>query len=1693
MEITWIGTLLQLFAVISATAGYGHVQFTLVVPKLVYYDSPTVASVSAYGVESNSKASVTLEYRGKDNKVLEATQLEFTSDGSQTWEVTFPWDSHGEKSLNLVMSSGQESKNLNLAFADNFGYIFVQTDKQVYTPGQTVKYRVIAVDEQRKQAKYKVRIDVKNPQQTIIDRRTTTADEAFKPQELNLPKEASFGNWSITASFEGTDNLPRSAQTVTFEVKEFVLPRFYTELSVSPKVITKETTFVIIKGIARYYFNRSVNGTADLLLGTWDKDNGRKAVRYIAGLKLENGSFTRRVLVDNLKIDWKRLPRNTRLYVQMNITDAVNNAVDTYEDSSTFISNPTYTVEFKGSKAYFRPGFNYTLQIQLLNPNKQPASDIEITVKSEFQVWPLLPVLPDTTYEAKLDQHGRIQLNFTVPEITTHIRFSVSLPHDEESSENVFEVKKYDSANNEYISISLAAPIEKKKSGTVQLKYTKPTAADQNVGDRYDNITVLVVAKGHIVFTTSVEKKSGGTYLELPLHLYPRVSPRMRIIAYYYVPRTQEYIIDSLVADTKHACVEELTISGQGLTIYKPNTNVTLEVDGAAGMHVGLVAVDKAVFALSKAPTHTLTRNMMFTKFGSHDSGTESGDGHNMEDILKNSGLEYLSLSLKPKPHKAARYYHKDDDFRDEDTGFFHEPLMGHSRGLSYGIHRLAIDKNVDVEKDRPQTIRNDFPESWLFENLPSLPNEGFIPLERTLPSSITTWSLLAVGMSSTQEMCVSNPLELNVTKLFFADVKLPSKVKRLEKVAMEIILYNYNKYFQEIKVVVNGSAGLCFIDSSVSDGNDTHFTMTLKPNDFYSKTIQFIPMHIGKLKVTVYLLPQQEVDQDIVEKSLHVVAEGQRVKKSITFVLDPEAKNAAFKPKMSRSSATIKNVYDSENKQQNTTINLSLPVEAIKGTEVCQISAFGDLMGDIINHSVLESKSLIDATMNAEEVLGDLAPTVYALQYAQSSGLLDEKLREKSKKFVKNGVVRLLKYQLPDNSFALTPESKKPATWLTAFVLKTLCQASSLAFIDREKLINAGFLWLANQVNETNGTVDEQDWRLAKNSLEYSIMLSAEVLIAILECNKSEQRDLLHLQGAIFSFLEDNIDEIKEPIVLAKVSYAFMLSGDSHDEYTKAKRRLDAMKRKDKQDNIYWSNIEETNETKMPIWYHKSPQAYAIEATAYALIVNLNDGDTEVEAIADWLVGQRNPNGAFIGAMDSTIAIQALAKYSFQKHGMKVDLCCSVKSDMHKKYFESFKFTGENATHQRSLNNVPVGQVLDVNTKGQGLGQMQVNVEYNIPVDKNQKCPFTIIMKVTKTNDVEGDNNPLCTQCKIGCPNRPSKAVRVKVKVHKSVAMKICKGKQPPYKEGSICARLKAQKKRASGKKVKPNEVLNNKRQSRSTHEYQTYSKKSICIHICIPYRKKQPSDPVGVHIEMLTGYKPVSDDIEKIKTLPNVKHVVFDDTTETLRVQLTEVTSRKKTCLSFRAVEEKTVERLMPAVVEVIKPGTNAPMCVLDYHLPVEEENLQTYCAKNDNGDKRECKCFSGQCAKNKEYTDLHDLKLMMCESSIVYKLQFDDKNSTATCDEIDAKVIYINKAAENYSVAVGNVVKVSKPRFCACPRHRQDSSQIILFGSTVETFVDRDGNEVTRHIVDEQSTFLWYPAGNDIKLLENAKCRH
>ena len=68
-----------------------------------------------------------------------------------------------------------------------------------------------------------------------------------------------------------------------------------------------------------------------------------------------------------------------------------------------------------------------------------------------------------------------------------------------------------------------------------------------------------------------------------------------------------------------------------------------------------------------------------------------------------------------------------------------------------------------------------------------------------------------------------------------------------------------------------------------------------------------------------------------------------------------------------------------------------------------------------------------------------------------------------------------------------------------------------------------------------------------------------------------------------------------------------------------------------------YWSDKKTADPDSSPFWYQLGAKASSIEATAYTLLLMLERRRHEyVDAIADWLVAQRNENGAFVGAMVS-------------------------------------------------------------------------------------------------------------------------------------------------------------------------------------------------------------------------------------------------------------------------------------------------------------------------------------------------------------------------------------------------------------------------------------------------------------------------
>ncbi|KAK3720956.1 hypothetical protein RRG08_047522, partial [Elysia crispata] len=964
----------------SINIGY-CTKFLVTLPKQLHYDSEVLATVTAVNVPPQGDV-VTLTYRGAKNhsRVLNKTELEFKKDGVQTWSVVFPWERIQNQEENGVNFEIGDVFTI-LVFAPDPGYIFIQTDKPIYTPRQTVRFRIIAVDFYQTLAKYQLKVDIKSPQNIIVDRMRYSAEEAFRSQTFELPREATVGIWSISANFEGLGKTYSSTKSVEFEVIEYALPRFSADLKINIDVIAPAKYRVSLFISGKYVYRRPLLGTVEMQLGVLDPDKGVQLFPDLYKEQLINGKA--KLIFRIIKMS----PKDKRLYVSLNVTEAGTGENDTIVDTSAFLGKAYYEIDFSAADQYFKPGFPYTLKASVRSKSGLSVSSVPLRVFISQKDY-LGKNIKRSKINRKSDKEGKFAVKaFKLSKKTETVKIRVRVRPLNRLVFGAYKhyPTKYKTLTNQFIHVSMLKPIGNWEEGKVLLLYT----TDVSSVIRSTMITLQVLSKGQVIHTKTIKKKSyGRSTVKLPCKLYALASPSMRVVAYYYATlgNQSEFVGHSLLVDTEDACVEEIFLDGHSLQMQKPKEKYTLFLDGKPNTTVGLAAIDEAVFLLNNK--QTLTRESFFQEIEITDHADGTGDGENFKQTLANAGLQYLIFdTLKTSEAKAEIDYGKREMSRE--TTIYKRDVHPQQRNVKNFV--------------RTQTTRKVLPQSWLFEEF-KLDTTGFKKLVLTLPDAITTWNFMAVSLSPQRRVCVSEPFRVHVRKLLYADVKLPYKVTRFEEVKVKVVIYNYQLLSKKITGVVTGVDGICF-PSNPMHSNYT-FWRYVGAKGTFTEVVKIIPVKYGKLTLRVAFGLQDATNKkDVLEKKIFVVAGGRRVHKSMTFLLDPEAGQMSQQEKIIvKGSPLVNNSVDIEKKDQSTVIDLALPEEVIMGTQFCRIKAFGDLMGDIITHAVVESKSLVDQPMaDAEEVLGDLGPTVHALLYINESGLANEELAEKGRRFVRH------------------------------------------------------------------------------------------------------------------------------------------------------------------------------------------------------------------------------------------------------------------------------------------------------------------------------------------------------------------------------------------------------------------------------------------------------------------------------------------------------------------------------------------------------------------------------------------------------------------------------------------------------------------------------------------------------------------
>ncbi|XP_024116557.1 complement C3-like, partial [Oryzias melastigma] len=164
--------------------------------------------------------------------------------------------------------------------------------------------------------------------------------------------------------------------------KEYVLPSFEVKLSsLRPFFyVDSETLEINIK--ARYLFGQKVNGNAYVVFGIIDQGQKKSFPDSLSRVAIENGEgnvVLKREHITKTFPDINQLVGSS-IFVSVSVlTDSGSEMVEAELRGIQVVTSP-YTITFKKTPKYFKPGMPFDVVVEVLNPDGSPAENIPVVV-----------------------------------------------------------------------------------------------------------------------------------------------------------------------------------------------------------------------------------------------------------------------------------------------------------------------------------------------------------------------------------------------------------------------------------------------------------------------------------------------------------------------------------------------------------------------------------------------------------------------------------------------------------------------------------------------------------------------------------------------------------------------------------------------------------------------------------------------------------------------------------------------------------------------------------------------------------------------------------------------------------------------------------------------------------------------------------------------------------------------------------------------------------------------------------------------------------------------------------------------------------------------------------------------------------------------------------------------------------------
>uniref|UniRef100_A0A8C3T1H1 Uncharacterized protein n=1 Tax=Chelydra serpentina TaxID=8475 RepID=A0A8C3T1H1_CHESE len=1133
------------------------------------------------------------------------------------------------------------------------GYIFIQTDKTIYTPGSTVLYRIFTVGHKLEPVSKTVIVEIQNPPGPGSGSGSGSVSTLLTP---------SWSRLSIRLGFAGNAYSPTSSMSSSPLVSP-VLPSFEVILEPSEK-------FLYIDGIedftvsitARYLYGKKLDGTAFVLFGVKMDDEKRSIPQSLKRISIEDGDGEATLTRDMLRARFAN-PNELvghSLYVSVTVlTESGSDMVEAERTGINIVTSP-YQIHFTKTPKYFKPGMPFELMVYVTNPDGSPAPRVPVQ-DEEFQS--AGSTQGDGTAKLIINMPGdRQQLSITVK--TTH----PNLPANRQASKSmVAEAYQTHKDSKNYLHLAVTASELKPGDNLPVNFHLKSNNEDVLKQIQYFTYIVSILNKGKIVHVGRQTRQTGQNLLTMSLPITPDLIPSFRIVAYYQVGNS-EIVADSVWLDIKDTCMGTLVVKGdtdEDRGTHLPQTELKLKLEGDHGAYVGLVAVDKGVYVLNKK--HKITQSKIWDSVEKSDIGCTAGSGKNNLGVFTDAGLA-LEMSNKistaqrtdpecPQPAKRRRRSvqlieykaNKTADYQDRklkkccEDGMYENP-MGHTckkrveyildtdeckktfldccnyiktlrdklkRELHLQLARSDLDE--DFMSDEDITSRSQFPESWLWqvEQLTEQQNKlGISSKEVTifLKDSITTWEVLAVSLSETKGICVAEPYEIKVMKDFFIDLRLPYSVVRNEQVEIRAILYNYRN--QKIKVRLELLHNPVFCSASTSKAKYRQI-LDIKAKSSLAVPLVIVPLQLGSHDIEVKAAVWGGFgDSDGVKKKLKVV---------LSWLDGWHFTVSSPRPSFSGGVQEVKvRAADIDDIVPDTESETKVSIQGNSVTNIVENSIDGaNLKHLIVTPSGCGEQNMIGMT-----------PPVIATIYLDSTEQWEKiglQRRAEAIKLIMQGYTQQMVYKKPDFSYAAF-KHRPASTWLTAYVAKVFAMAQKLVSIENQVICGA-VKWLILEKQKPDGIFQEDapvihgEMIGGYKGAEPAVSLTAFVLIALEEAKDICKNQVNNLEGSISKaavYLAQRYQSLTRPYTVALASYALAMVGKLNTE--------EALMNASKEGNR---------------WEELNTHTFNIEGTSYALLALLKMKKYELtHPIVRWLREQNYYGGGYGSTQVSMILI---------------------------------------------------------------------------------------------------------------------------------------------------------------------------------------------------------------------------------------------------------------------------------------------------------------------------------------------------------------------------------------------------------------------------------------------------------------------